>query len=328
MDRTPIIGQYDYISKLPPDIRRKVLLELPDEELIGLCGSNRTYRNTCNNDTTFWNERILTQFPVLTPQMANHYSFGREWHDYYIELTRIRRNPNDYMWNAIELDRHDQVLVALSSPSAIAVNFNNEIMNDSSPEITETIALYLLRGVGIKSVCTGLYGKLKAKYVEMFGEDYGHYLITVLFNPDLGLIPINSLEQDRWDVVGGPWERNPSPEGGNLHKLVRAAELIHAKIETPNIFPGFYNDYIEDTPGLEQLVTNNIEVTPAERQTVLRAFKDLAANHEMIRGRFRVFPLTKEESLLTLLIYTWYRMGRYPLETKWVDVCAALSNPK
>lgn len=319
----------NYFERLTRDPKVMILLNLDDEDMVSMCQVDRDFRNICNNNQDFWLIRTLQQFPYLTAEIVRRYKGNMSNSEYYISLTRIRKPSYSIPELADDFrnNRLDRIMVAAYLKPFLLDIISDDHLGRSglNPEIVEFLVLFNLKDKDIKGICTELYQQLKVMYDRDYGEDYGIYLITILFNPDLGLIPIMHMQAKRWDVYGGPWSPNRDPIENERDRMVRSSLLIHAKVETPDFFPELYNEFTEEEPELENYVSDSLEISQEEREVAIRAYNHLNTAVRDIQ-RFEPIELTKAEASLALLIYTWYRMGKYPIDTKWVDVCASISN--
>jgi len=322
------------MENLPLDLKKDLLLRLDDKELVKICQLNKEYIDFCNNNQDFWLQRIIRTFPYLNIEILNQYKGARTWSQYYIEDLRKINNNNaeDYLINAIDDERFDHIMIAIdkgADPNEISIlydagrnddknllylskfilkNVNIDIISDelfkSIGEMDidglDNVLTTKLKNTNIKQLCENIYYKMKNKFRDTFGsENYGDLLITMLFNPDLGLVRMYNNEIE------------------NQRVLLRAFELIISKIDTPEIFPDLYQDFLEDTPGINKYVLNALDVSADERQTVIEALKNINVSLSDIKSN----NLTDEEALLVLLIFTRFRKGSYRLESSWLNVC-------
>ena len=317
-------------ERLGRDPKVQILLNLDDESLVSMCQVNRDFRDICNNNQDFWLLRTLREFPYLTVDIIDRYRGNMTNAEYYISLTRIRKMSYSVpeLSDDFRDNRLDRIMVTAYLKPFLFDVITDDLTgrSDLDLEIVEFLALFPLRGKDIREICNELYQQLKARYDEDYGDDYGIYLITLLFNPDLGLIPVLHMQARRWDIYGGPWSPNRDQAEVVKDLMVRAAQLIHAKVETPDLFPELYSDFSEESPGVEEYVTNSLEITPEERDLAVRAYNHLNTTYREIFDRYAPIRLTKAEASLALLMYTWYRMGKFPLEAKWAEVCQSISN--
>ena len=103
------------------DTDRLILNKLDDKDLVNFCLSNKAANNFCNQDQTFWRDRVFSRFG-LPYELANKYKGEKSWSEYYIDLQKPRynvledgfdRNPSTILFYGAENDRLDLVMASL-----------------------------------------------------------------------------------------------------------------------------------------------------------------------------------------------------------------------
>ncbi len=102
------------------DTDRIILNKLNDKDLLSICSTNKSWRNFCNTDQTFWMNRVYNKFPYLSSDIINKYRNDKTWSEYYIDLRRINKNNKQQrLYDASDNGRLDLVMVALNQGANI-----------------------------------------------------------------------------------------------------------------------------------------------------------------------------------------------------------------
>ncbi len=102
------------------DTDRIILNKLNDKDLLSICSTNKSWRNFCNTDQTFWMNRIYNKFPYLSSDIINKYRNDKTWSEYYIDLRRINKNHKQQrLYDASKNGRLDLVMIALNEGANI-----------------------------------------------------------------------------------------------------------------------------------------------------------------------------------------------------------------
>ena len=125
------------------DINEKVLLYLPDKDLVKWCEVNKKANEICKSDN-FWFKRVTSLFPYIPIDILRKYKGNRSWSEYYIEdMYRINKlRPPKYSWDDDDTDTDDYFDVVKNDRlDLILIMLNNNIDDeDVSTIMTLTAA--------------------------------------------------------------------------------------------------------------------------------------------------------------------------------------------
>jgi len=102
------------------DTDRIILNKLNDKDLLSICSTNKSWRNFCNTDQTFWMNRVYNKFPYLSSDIINKYRNDKTWSEYYIDLRKINKNDKQsYLCGASKDGRLDLVMISITEGANI-----------------------------------------------------------------------------------------------------------------------------------------------------------------------------------------------------------------
>ena len=105
------------------DLDFKILNELPDQDLVNVCKTNKQANKLCD-DQNFWLQRIMIKFSYLDLNVLKRYKQGRSWSQYYIEDLRTINKENAIykLEEGSENGRLDQVVISMNKGADIHAN--------------------------------------------------------------------------------------------------------------------------------------------------------------------------------------------------------------
>ena len=282
---------------------------------------------------------------ILLPDKKFQYDVINECH--------MIRNAIINLWNSDREDKHE-ILLKLARQSGIKINHDAPLIN-----ITKAVADYytdtclaigpdvavklgLLWGMGVRShvsnykdLCISISKKIDLVYGNEFGPSI--YVITILFDPEIGLI--TGLE---YKIKGAV----PYNTENQIKTL--ASDIIIWKINTHDKLDGIYDGYQRNLnnmpnhggiiPQLSDYVSKSPMIAPKERDFFLQYHnhKELD-NPQMIKDQinenFQMSfedsdiespKMTDEEANFILTVYNRFITGEYPIDMKWNDLCMSL----
>ena len=127
-----------------------ILSYLNDKDLVSICNTSKRADKICK-DENFWRNRILVQYPEVSPDIFKKYKGERKWADYYVhDLVKIKeKNAQDVLDYSAEDGRLDRVIIALSKGANINENDDLALKLASERRQLEVVKYLINHGANI-----------------------------------------------------------------------------------------------------------------------------------------------------------------------------------
>jgi hypothetical protein len=303
------------MENVVPDIKRKILLSLPDRELVNLCQVNKKYNSICKDDT-FWKDRMLNLYPYIPDHILERditkaiidniddiiINPENKYFTYYIKIFR-RYKDLQYLRESMEFDDTSKIIASVEHPDF----FDGDAFTcdyDTYPDTNIIVYNNLLNNIDKQKLCDQLRVKFETSYKNAFNDNLTDpYLISLLFNSDIGYIdnPITDKDQDNILLFRSSLHTN---------------KVIISKIDWPEGIEEFYNNEKNNIiPGIIP-EPFSLVISPNERDFVLKFHHKRPG---VVMGH--VSPV---EVWMLLLLYNLFKSGKYPLDIKITELCSLL----
>lgn len=91
------------------DVAHKIMMQLPNEDLIKLCAQNRRLRDICYNYPDFWRNKFILDYGQ---EAAKYKPADRSWKNHYmqvfIDLQMYKKFPTEFLINIAWLHNIDE----------------------------------------------------------------------------------------------------------------------------------------------------------------------------------------------------------------------------